>query len=285
MSPRMGSSPDEERFDDPAHDEIRALLGDARVTEPTPAEVVSRLDDVLAGLRPEAAVTEHPVAEHPVAGRPSNVVPLRRRWAPRLLAAAAVVVVAGGAAVGVGQVVQQDRSADSATAEQDSGGVTTQDSEQSAPERADAPTPRDAALDRLPAAQALPNLTAADFADTARTLSRQVLELRKTDGLEESYSFGSPSAPTPSAGLDASPQSAEPQALSDLLTDRRGATAKRLAELCAGPAGSEATKVRVRFEGELAVLLFGQVADGEQPVSAWTCDGSRLLAQTTVPVS
>lgn len=274
MSPRMGSGHDDERFDDPAHDEIRALLGDARVTEPIPAEVASRLDDVLAGLRPE------PVVEHP-----SNVVPLRRRWAPRLLAAAAVVVVAGGAAVGVGQMVQQDRGSDNATAFEGSGDTTAQDNE-SSPESADQGEPSTAALDTRSALKSLPDLTAADFDATARALSRQVLELRKTDGLEETYSFGSPSAPAPSRDhLDASPQASEPQALSNLLTDQRGANAKRLAELCAGPAGSEATKVRIRFEGELAVLLFGKVTDGSQPVSAWTCDGSRLLARTTVPVS
>ena len=77
---------------DPAEDaRIRALLAEARHTEPMPAEVVARLDRVLDGLASERA----PVA-------PVIDLARRRRTAAKLLVAAAAVVVAG---VGVGQVL------------------------------------------------------------------------------------------------------------------------------------------------------------------------------------
>lgn len=41
---------------DPEQDAVRRLLADARVTEPMPPEVASRLDEVLAGLDPAEAV-------------------------------------------------------------------------------------------------------------------------------------------------------------------------------------------------------------------------------------
>jgi hypothetical protein len=70
---------------------VRALLAEARHTDPMPADVAARLDRVIAGLS----------AESP---RAADVVPLatRRRRASRLLLAAAAVVVVG---VGGSQVL------------------------------------------------------------------------------------------------------------------------------------------------------------------------------------
>ncbi len=77
---------------DPAEDaRIRALLGDARHTEPMPADVVARMERLLDGLATERA----PVA-------PVVDLARRRRTAAKLLVAAAAVVVAG---VGIGQVL------------------------------------------------------------------------------------------------------------------------------------------------------------------------------------
>lgn len=70
---------------------IRALLADARHTEPMPVDVVARLDRVLEGLAQDRA----PIA-------PVIDLARRRRTAAKLLVAAAAVVVAG---VGVGQVL------------------------------------------------------------------------------------------------------------------------------------------------------------------------------------
>ncbi|GAA1951758.1 hypothetical protein GCM10009798_08760 [Nocardioides panacihumi] len=73
--------------DTPDEELVRRLLADARHDEPVPADVVARLDGVLADLAAE--------------GRPAEVTPLRRRHDPRRrrwaagLVAAAVVVVGG----------------------------------------------------------------------------------------------------------------------------------------------------------------------------------------------
>jgi hypothetical protein len=68
----------------PETDEVRRLLAEARHTEPMPADVAARLDDVLTGL----------AAGEP---KPAEVVPLearrRRRAAAGWLVAAAAVVV------------------------------------------------------------------------------------------------------------------------------------------------------------------------------------------------
>jgi hypothetical protein len=77
---------------DPADDaRIRALLADARHTEPMPADVAARLDRVLEELAQDRA----PIA-------PVIDLARRRRTAAKLLVAAAAVVVAG---VGIGQVL------------------------------------------------------------------------------------------------------------------------------------------------------------------------------------
>lgn len=72
---------------------VRRLLADARATDPPPADVVDRLDRVLAGLGDEGvpgSSTGHTLAP-----------PWRRRRATALLVAAAAVVALG---VGLGQL-------------------------------------------------------------------------------------------------------------------------------------------------------------------------------------
>lgn len=70
---------------------VRALLAEARHTDPVPADVAARLDRVIADLSEESP-------------RAADVVPLatRRRRASRLLVAAAAIVVVG---VGGSQVL------------------------------------------------------------------------------------------------------------------------------------------------------------------------------------
>src|SRR6478672_12026110 len=76
---------------DPEQEElVRALLaelGSAPDAASMPPDVAARLDETLAGL----------VAEREEA--PADVVPLRRRWAPRVAVAAAAVIVIGAGGV------------------------------------------------------------------------------------------------------------------------------------------------------------------------------------------
>lgn len=71
--------------DTPDEELVRRLLADARHDEPVPADVVARLDGVLADL----AAEERRAALVPLR-RPHH--PRRRRWAAGLVAAAVVVV-------------------------------------------------------------------------------------------------------------------------------------------------------------------------------------------------
>lgn len=87
----------------PAQDDaVRALLASARHTDPTPPEVVARLDAALASLTSDRLETRAPVV---------TLASRRRRTAGTLLLAAAAVVVAG---VGIGQVLPSNTSSDSA---------------------------------------------------------------------------------------------------------------------------------------------------------------------------
>src|SRR5690348_11365537 len=100
-------------FEDPAHDEVRGLLADLGDVGPMPADVVARLDDVLAGLGSPASTGGE------------TVVPLRRRsrTGPRLLAAAAAVVVVAAGGVGLAQVGQHSRGSDDSAPSSAAGGA------------------------------------------------------------------------------------------------------------------------------------------------------------------
>jgi hypothetical protein len=104
----------------PEIEEVRRLLADARHDEPMPDDVVTRMDDLIAGLRDgrvEAATTTVPPSEGA-----DNVVPLalhRRRRAVGMLVAAAAIVVGG-------VVLTQHRP--STTSSESAGSVAAQDS-------------------------------------------------------------------------------------------------------------------------------------------------------------
>jgi hypothetical protein len=105
----------EEREPEPARElsaeeerRVRALLAEARHTDPAPADVAARLDRVIAGLSEESPSG-------------ADVVPLatRRRRASRLLVAAAAIVVVGvgGSQVldGLGMTASEDSGAGEAS--------------------------------------------------------------------------------------------------------------------------------------------------------------------------
>ncbi len=84
-------------------DEVRRLLADARHDDPMPADVVARMDRVLAGLAGQAVAPEDGLSSDADPSR-EHVVDLaarRRRRVVGLLVAAAAVVAVG---VGMGQL-------------------------------------------------------------------------------------------------------------------------------------------------------------------------------------
>jgi hypothetical protein len=116
---------DQEREPTPQQEaEIRRLLGEARVTEPVPAEVAARLERVLVGLGEERDADAPPVTSGHVVALAS-----RRRRASYLLVAAAAVVAVG---IGLGQVVGDTggSDADNATVATDTGAAADRESPQ-----------------------------------------------------------------------------------------------------------------------------------------------------------
>lgn len=126
--------PDEPDALSPAEEErVRALLTDARATEPMPADVVARLDRSLAGLAAERVALDPEPAD--------NVVPIartRRHRVVALLGAAAAVVVFG---LAVGSFVDQsgDGGADdsgAASSDLERGGAADAEHDAAAPTEA-----------------------------------------------------------------------------------------------------------------------------------------------------
>src|SRR6188472_3476209 len=102
----MNEEHDTDATPDPGQDaQIRALLaelGSGPDGEEMPPEVAARLEDTLALLVAERG-REETAADSTGASEEStdNVVPMRRRWGPRLAGAAAAVIVLGAGGVAV----------------------------------------------------------------------------------------------------------------------------------------------------------------------------------------
>jgi hypothetical protein len=240
---------DDPDFDDPAFDDLRALLSDARVTAPIPDDVAARLDTTLASLGAERA------------GRPV-VVPLRRRLAPVLAAAAAVAVVVAG--VGIARLVTDDGQRTTAA--------------DSAGSEALVSTPSAAA----PSARAPQSATkaggAASFASvrafTTAGFAAQVADLQVAalDAATASTGTDTPSGP-------GDPATASPD---DLTEAAQGRVPAAVAAACTGPARPGTRSVPILLDGRPAALVLHPVTDGEQLVEAWSCDGAERLASASV---
>lgn len=256
-------------FDDPAHDDIRGLLADARATDPVPGEVVARLDAVLADLR-AAGTSELPESE-----KPETLVALASRRRPRarlLLTAAAAVVVVGAGGVGLGNVLSQTGTSDSA------------DKAASAPEVASADSGGSATFDSDGRRQAaVPRLTRTAFAaDAARVLAQppQTLsDLKLRDGTERSSTGATtvPQAPTSSPSESAGPASGDdsPTPLSGYAAGQRPCITP--------PRVAGATAYPILLDGIPATLVVRQAAAGRRVVQAWSCEGTTVLATATLP--
>lgn len=255
MSDHDDTAPDvtpDADFDDPAYDELRALLGDARATDPVPPEIATRLDDTLAALQEERRAE-------------ADVVPLRRRAAGRLLVAAAAVVVIGAGGAGIAQLAQHGDSGDKTAAADssatDSGGASTL--APAAPEtvsgNAPAPSPTTTGLIPLDGA-AVPQFTTARFAEQAAAYGRQI-DSFQADGLTNSDGSRSPSTDSP-----------------DLLRSQ----AAKEARACSGPSIPDSQSVPILLDDEPAVLVVHPATDGTQEIDAWSCDGTKMLTTTTV---
>ncbi len=237
---------------DPEQDaEIRALLaelGSGPDGEEMPPEVAARLEDTLALLVAERGREETEAAADS-SEEPTNVVPMRRRWAPRLAGAAAAVIVlgAGGvAAANLGLLGGQGTSMSDQGAS--SGGGDSK--AESAPDSS-ASSPGDDNANELAdgAVVSLPELSATNFAADAERLlnGRSALTAPEDTGAKQ-----------------------------------RKADA-RLLDSCPGPRTTAgAVTSPVRYDGDLAVLVVRPDREGSRFVEAWNCAGDQRLAKATL---
>ena len=238
---------------DPEQDaEIRALLaelGSGPDGEEMPPEVAARLEDTLALLVAEREREEMAAAADSSEEVTGNVVPMRRRWLPRLAGAAAAVIVlgAGGVAaanlglLGGQSTTESDQGASSGAADSKA---------ESAPDSS-APSAGDDASQELAdgTATALPTLSPTTFAADAERL------------LQGRSSLTAPE---------------------DMGAKQRKADA-RLLDACPGPRTTDGAVTRlVRYDGDLAVLVVHPDREGHRLVEAWSCAGNRRLAQATL---
>ncbi len=286
MNDQENPEPD---FDDPAYDDLRALLADARVTAPVPADVAARLEETLAGLTADRRDAVPDLAESPAV-----VVPLhrRRRVGARLLAAAAAVVVVGAGGVGISQVLDTENAADMATAESAPEPAVGDEFGPVAPQSAESGGPQHETLDPLSDDLArhgvVLQFTSAGFADEAAAFQLPPLFQDDLDAsptpkaaageTPRDDAFASDGAtPTPQWRSTAGGTSTES---SKVPADSRYFAAKAA---CPGPVGIAATLVPIQLDGRPAALaLYASTTEGQR-FEAWSCDGSTLLASTVVP--
>lgn len=266
-------------FDDPAYDALRAELGDLGGGGPMPADVVTRLDDVLADLGGA------PAGADPV------VVPLRRRsrLGPRLLVAAAAVVAVGGGGVGLANVLQDGRGADKAT---------TMTADESVPD-AEIGAGGHVDLDQLHAGGATagysrgaPELTSTTFATGARTLiAKDALLAATLQRVERAQAFdatdgvgglaGPLNTPAPDDRDGAS--SGDAQGAENGATDRSAEQLKNLGA-CGVRKIAGAVVRTVLLDRSPALLVVYPEVDGTRLVQARTCDANTVLVSATLSV-
>ena len=167
----MTERPDEPVLDPADEERVRRLLADARHTEPMPADVVRRMEEVLADLRGTPSTVEPAEAEAPVVALAAR----RRRLRSGLLLAAAAVVTAGFA---VPALLPTMRAAD----ESAGGGADTamervegqaEDAER-APAASDFAALPESGAERSTAIAGLPRVRRDQFAKDARRLASRV---------------------------------------------------------------------------------------------------------------
>lgn len=283
-------------FDDPAYDDLRGLLADARVTDPMPEDVADRLDEALAGLGEERRSER------------ATVVPLRRaRLTRRLLSAAAVVAVVGAGGVGLAQVIDDGSLNIAGSSGSDGSGDEAATADNAPSAASDEKAPADsggidldgAAEERGYAARtsAVPQLRTATFASgAARVLNLSVTRLSKlneslryatgTDSLtDKSETDSGPEPSTPEAQSPSPPPTNGPSGLGELGA-ANNLSAQALAKkalACTPPVIEGSTAYPILLDGKPAILVVHEAAFGLRVVQAWSCDGEKVLTTAAVP--
>jgi hypothetical protein len=227
---------------------VRALLaglGSGPDGETVPPDVAARLDETLARL-----VAERSEDQQEAVG--ADVVPLRRRWLPRLTASAAAVIVLGVAGVTAAHLGLFDGSSPAGKSDSTAGGSTTSAPSQPSTTRSSGAGGHGENRQSFGGTLRLPQIAAASFAADVGRL------------LEQGSALATPEHPTP-AGAKRPP-------------------AKALEESgCRGPVVTDgAVPNLVQYDGRPAVLVVHPDRDGHRLVEAWDCSGEHRLAGATL---
>lgn len=262
----------EPAFDDPAFDELRALLADAKASAPVPDDVAARLDATLASLQAERAAGRESVPG-------TVVVPLRRRLAPRLLVAAAALVVVATGSVGILRGIGDTGGNDPATAES----ATTSDDAGGGSLGPTAPRSGDPAqeLDSgdTSSANGPVQLSSATFAQDAARVMRAAATAAKAEAPADDDTATGTTEPFADEGADGTTPTAPPLTAS---SGRLDTLLRQTLAACSGPDAPDAVTLAATLDGAPAALVFRPPTDSGQLVEAWSCDGTRLLASATV---
>jgi hypothetical protein len=228
---------------------VRRLLADAGGPVPTPPDVVARLDATLSRL----------VAERDAEGtEQATVTPLavrRRRW-PKVLLAAAAVVVAG---YGVGAALTGTTAGGDADSGSAAGGVADSQAEAggSATSGGADSFAREPSKGTLDASGPVVRLSSADFdAEVSRLVAR---------------------TPTANAPEDQTDDGS-------VTKSELRATRQARGRCTAPPSRERDTWHVVRYDGTPATLVVGAERDGLVRARVFSCDGTTLLRDSTVPI-
>lgn len=261
---------DDPAFDDAAFDELRALLADVRATGPVPDDVATRLDATLASLQAERAAG----AEQGTA----DVVPLRRRLAPRLLVAAAALVVIATGSVGIARIVSDTGGNDAMTADS----ATSSDADTGGAPEPSTARGDDSAKELESGGAAYANgpveLSSATFArDAARVMLAAATPSKAPAPTDDGLDTGSVPGSEPLA--DGAAPAAPPLTAA---TGQLDMLLRQALEACPGPDAPGAVTLAATLDDAAVALVFRPPTDAGQLVEAWTCDGTRLLESATV---
>jgi hypothetical protein len=229
---------------------LRALLaelgsGTDHEADKLPPEIANRLDDTLAGLVAEREA-EKISEEHTATGK---VVPLRPRWMPRVAAAAAAVIVLG---LGALTWANLGHLGDGVNATSSDAGAGSAQSEQAPTASSPGGVTSSGKAARAP--EPTPVLRAATFPQDVRALLVHTPSLRSPTRLHGELSGTSP-----------------------------GKAPASLSLACSGPPVKDGSNVTlVRLDATPAALVVHPARKGRSLVEAWSCDGTRRLASTTV---
>lgn len=271
-------------------EQVRRLLADARHDEPMPADVVARLDAVLAGLaadptardditadadqpdEPLAAAALRAEPDEPAGATVLPLLPRRRPWGGILLVAAAAVVVA---AVGFGQIERGDGP--EATAGREEAGAAS-----------DA---QGGATEEGPGSTALTG--PADEAESGATLASPGLPVNGSDpeaSLDERYAASGGELPEirPEHFADDVRTALELLARSSAVgpesSDAAGAAEAAPAFPCEPADWGPGTLLPVTYQGAPAVLALRPPTGESQVADLLRCGSGDVVRSVTLPV-